>query len=249
MRIFAASIVLLLSTAVFAGPMENAESAIDDAITAVRTAGGECKSSALNSLKDGRDQFEAAKRSGNRLGMSKARRAIEDALDEATGCDGAPAKAMQAALDAMEGALETAEAAAAKPSPAEQKLKEKRQCWNYRNDYTPVDPGCHVTWKGQYAMDKQKFIALETKLRNEKDRFQQETILNRAFNWQNKDLLTAMQLERLLTHIKGDVDRLGAVKKLAKHVVDMENGSRVGRLFSDGRARRDALDEFKKRRY
>lgn len=249
MRSIALSFVLLFSVPAYAGSIDEAREAVAAAIDAVRAAGDECKGSALSSLKDARDQLDAAARSGNRLGLSKARRGVEDALDESTGCDGEPKARMNAALQALQGAMEAADVAANTPSPAEQKLKEKRQCWNYRNDYSPVDPGCHVTWKGQYAMDKQTFIALEKQLQNEKDRFQQETILNRAFNWQNKDLITAMQLERLLTHIRGDVDRLQAVKKLAKRVVDMDNGSRVGRLFSDARARRDAVEEFKKRRY
>ena len=239
----------LLSTQALAGPVTAAQKSVSEAIAAVRATGGECKKTALSPLKDARDHLDTAKRNRSEAGLQKARRAVEDALDESQGCEGDADEKMRMAWAAMNSMMDAAATAAATPSPAEKQLQEKRQCWNYRNDWSTVDPGCHVTWKGKYAMGKAAFIALENKLRNEKDRFQQEALLNRAFNWQKKDLLTARQLERLLGHIRGDVDRLEAVKKLAKHVVDMENGSRVGRMFKEARARRDALEEFNRRRY
>ena len=82
MRTIAVSIVVLFATPAFAGPIAAAQKSVGEAIAAVRAAGGECKETALSALKDARDQLDAAKRSGSRIGLSKARRAIEDALDD-----------------------------------------------------------------------------------------------------------------------------------------------------------------------
>ncbi|MEM6531757.1 MAG: hypothetical protein AAF654_04005 [Myxococcota bacterium] len=243
------TVLLFAPSLAFAGPITAAQGKVSSAVAAVRVAGGECKSSALGKLKDARDQLEVARTKKTPEGLTLARRAVEDAMDNATGCpDDATAK-MQAAFDSLSALLNSEAAAANAPNPRDKVLAEKRACWNYRNDWSSVDPGCHVTLKGKYAIGKADFTALRGKVSATPDRFAQMKILQKDFDWQSPKLLTAWQLELLLRELQNPVDQLEAVKLLAKKVVDTDNGHRVGKVFRDGRTRNDALEQFKVRRY
>ncbi|MEO1483291.1 MAG: hypothetical protein AAFU77_14385 [Myxococcota bacterium] len=248
-RVACFSVVLAVSPSVFAGPITGAQGQVSAALAAVRTAGGECKSTALGKLKDARDHLEVARSKKTPEGLTLARRAVEDAMDNATGCPADATEKMQTAFDGLSALLDQEADSANTPSPREKTLAEKRACWNYRNDWSSVDPGCHVALNGKYAIGKADFISARGKLSTTGDRFERMKFLEKEFGLRSQKLLTAWQLELLIRELRNPVDQLEAVKTLAKRVVDRKNGHRVAKVFRDGRARQDALEQFETRRY
>ncbi len=215
---------------------------ISSTIDAVRDAGGPCKAGTLTPLKDARDKLEGAKGRYLPSAIKKARRYVEDALDD--GGDSCPVDVqakLKEAISTLKGALD---AKAAQAAPGELRKKEMRACWDYRNDWKAVDPGCHSPKKGNYPQSKSDFNRILAKLKTTSDRFEKERIVNSELRSRRK-YFSVRQIDLILGTISSEVDRLGIVKIVAKRLCDSSNGHKLSRHFRDSRMRKDALDALR----
>lgn len=221
-----------------------ASDAIATAIKAVHGDSPECKKGVLRGLKDARDALATNQ---DKATIVTARRAVEDSFDMGSdGCKESTRQSIEAALTTLKSKLDQKGATEASAANA---IQLKKDCWNYRNDYTPFDKGCLKPLKGVYPMGKADFEKVIAEVSSTPDRFEKTRVLTRRFNWQAKDVLTAWQLDVILGKLSNPVDKLEIVKLLAKRVTNPEQGNRIGSHFSDGRIRRDALEELQKKRY
>lgn len=223
-----------------ANHLKNGLLAVNKALGQVRSTGGECKTKALDKLKDSRDALNAARGKPSLEVFTKARRAVEDAMDDAgDACAGGAADSMQTALDTLQKGLDAMGTAAETLSPDEKKLKEKRACWNYTNDWSRTDPGCHITKDGNYAMGKPGFDAILAKVRNVGDRHGKTAVVEEELGGK-RPYVTCMQLGTLGQYLMHDNDRLLMIEAIANRIVDPKNSNNVLRYFSDHRIRKEA---------
>jgi hypothetical protein len=217
--------------------------AINKALDAIRKDQAGCKTASLAGFKDGRDILETAKGRPTVDTFTRARRAVEDALDAASeACSPATQQAMQDALKLLRDNVDTAATKAAEPSPQEKKLVEMRQCWNYKNDWTAVDPGCHMPRGGSYAVNKADFDKLLAKVRGADDRFARTGVLEKELGRSSKIFVTCAQLAVLLRALENDIDRAETVKVTAARLVDFGNSGNIAATMSDMQSRQDALE-------
>lgn len=224
------------------------------AIDKVKKAGDECKQAALTPLKDARDALQGERAKPTVEGLTKVRRTVEDLADGLGDKCGAPvASELTRALERLQKAIdERAPAAAAANAPkaagsSAAASEEAKRCWNYKNPWTPVDPGCAHTKNGQPPLDRAAFDKLAGPVRATRDRFEQTGHLEKAFGMQ-KLYVTCLQVYTIINALGEEVDRLETVKRAASTLVDPHNAATIGRAFSDPNMRRDAVqsvDELK----
>jgi hypothetical protein len=248
MRHTALAIVLVLSA--FATPARAADDtgklslgAINKALDAVRKDQAPCKTAVLQGLKDGRDIIESAKGRPNVDTFTRARRKVEDAVD-ASGdvCAATTLEAMQGALRVLGENVDAAATKAAEPSPGEKRNVEMRQCWNYKNDWSAVDPGCYVNRGGSYAIGRADFDKLLAKVRGADDRYARTGVMERELGRSSKIFVTCAQLAVLLRVLENDIDRAETVKNTAARLVDFGNSGTIAATMSDMASRKDALE-------
>lgn len=217
------------------------------AVSAVRSASRTCKIKALGPLKDARDILERSPKSSR--ATTVARRKVEDALDS-DACRGAAQQAIENALKALTGAKDAAQDAAKQRENAAQErsaataaeMARKRACWNYRNDWTAIDPGCLKAKSGNYPIDKAVFRTLLGALKNGGDRFERAEVFSRKIGNKRRVYVTSRQLALLLGALLHPIDRLEAVKQVARRIVDPNDRASLLQKFSDARLRREAND-------
>ncbi len=216
--------------------------AVNKALAQVRSAGGDCQGKALAKMKDARDALNMARGKANLETFSKSRRAVEDAMDEAgNACAGGAQEAMQAALESLQQGLDAFATAAETPSPAEQNMREKRNCWNYTNDWSSVDPACHVTRDGHYPIGKDELNGILGKLHNTPDRFGKTSVMDEELGYSKKRYVSSLQLRAFLQGLLHDVDRLETVKLAADRLVDPKNAHTALDLIGDQQIRKEAM--------
>lgn len=223
-------------------PTATSLAAITKALDAVRKDAPACKSAALKELKDGRDLLEAAKGKASVETLTKVRRKVEDALDIGEECSPATQEALNVALKVLREVVDSAATAAAAPTPQEKKVAEMRQCWNYKNDWTAVDPACHAPREGHFPMSKLEFDKLLGKVQRGEDRFDKTRIIDEELGARTKLWVSAAQLAALLRNLENDIDRMETVKATAARLVDLNNSNTIAVTMSDAQARRDALE-------
>ncbi len=239
-RLVLCVVLLALPATASANHLKNGLLAVNKALGQVRSAGGDCKAKALGKLKDARDTLNMARGKPSLETFTKSSRAVEDAIDEAgDACAGNAATAMQSAHDILQQGLDAMGTAAETPSPAEKKLKEKRACWNYTNDWSRTDPGCHVTLDGRYAIGKTEFGAILSKVRKVGDRHGKTQVVEEQLG-SKRPYVTCLQLGTIGQHLLHDNDRLQMVKAVATRIVDPHNSYSVIRHFRDARIRKEA---------
>ncbi len=224
-------------------PTATSLAAVNKAVDAVRSDAAACKTVALKDLKDARDLLEAAKGKASVDTLTKARRKVEDVLDNSgDSCAATTQSALKAALKTLAEVLESTATAAAAPSPQEKKLGEMRQCWNFKNDWTAVDPACHTPRDGHFPMSKVEFNNLLSKLQRGDDRFDKTRILEDELGQRGKLWVSAAQLAALLRNLENDIDRAETVKVTISRLVDYANANTIAVTMSDMQARRDAQE-------
>jgi len=214
-------------------------------LAAPATASANHLKEALAKLKDARDALNMARGKPSLETFTKARRSVEDGIDDAgDSCAGNAATAMQSALGTLQKGLDAMGTAAETPSPAEKKLKEKRACWNFTNDWSRVDPGCYITRDGNYALGKNEFNTILAKVRKVGDRHGKTAVVEEELGYAKKPYITCLQLGTIAQYLLHDNDRLEAVKTTAERIVDPKNSYSVIRHIRDARIRKEAQRAF-----
>ncbi len=239
-----AMIVGLMIWAGAAGAAESPTKAmllgVNKALALARQDSEACRGGALGGLKDARDAIETTRGNPTVEALTKARRALEDLLDAGgAGCGPATRDAMQEAAAAIKAGLDAL--ANAPPSGVDKVKAEKRQCWNYRNDWSAVDPACHAPRDGHYPLPKAEIEAILAKIQGADDGFARVEVVNRDLAYEKKRYLSAAQLAAILARLETDIDRLEAVKTTARHLVDPKASGVAVQPIRDPAVRRDAL--------
>ena len=217
--------------------------AVNKALDAIRKDAAGCKTAALAGFKDARDILETAKGRPTVDTFTRARRKVEDAFDAASDtCAAATQQAMQDALKVLRDNVDTAATKAAEPSPQEKKLTEMRQCWNYRNDWTAVDPACHNPRGGNYPLPKVELDKILAKIQRADDRFDKSNVLEKEVGPSSKRFLSCGQLAVLIRGLVNDADRTEAVKSAAGNLIDFGNSGVVLATIGDMQFRKDAAE-------
>jgi len=227
-----------------AATLKNSLQAVNKAMNAVRKDSDACKKAALADLKNARDMLEASRGKANVDIFARAKRHTEDALDgSSSSCNTASKNAIQEAFDILSGNFDTQNEIASQPSPGEKKLQEKRNCWNYKNDWTDVDQACHIQVKGQFIINKADFQKILGKIQNSDDRFAKSKVLEDEFGYGGKKkLVSCMQVAAFLQRLTMDTDRLEAFKLISPKLVDSHNLGLVARTISDATIRGEIMD-------
>jgi hypothetical protein len=236
------SVLLLVTPATAsANHLKDGLLAVNKALGQVRAAGGVCQEKALSKLKDARDTLNMARGRASVDLFTKARRSVEDAMDDAGGaCTGGAAAAIQSTLESLQAGIDALANAVETPSPADKRLREKRACWNYVNDGSRTDPGCHVTRDGNYAIGKPQLHAILAKVRKVGDRFGKTQVVEEELGYAKKPYVTCLQLGTVAQHLLHDNDRLELVKATAERIVDPGNSNSIVRQIRDARIRKEA---------
>lgn len=231
-----------IALATGAGALQPSFEALNAALNAAREDSGKCRMAALKGLKDARDTLELHRSNPNAETLTKARRGAEDAYDASfSACSEATQKRLAKTVKVLQAALKAHRDAAAKPTPREKKLREKRQCWNYSNDWSPVDPACHAPRDGHYPLDKSAYTRLMSMIRSAGGRFAKTSLLEKQLGYSQQKWVSTKQLGNILELLSKPTDRLEVLKSVSKRIVDLDNATKLGRYFS-GRMRKDAMD-------
>jgi hypothetical protein len=217
--------------------------AINKALDAIRKDAAGCKTAALNGFKDARDILETAKGRPSVDTFTRARRAVEDAFDASSDACAAPTQqAMQDALKVLRDNVDTAATKAAEPTPQQKKTVEMRQCWNYKNDWTAVDPACYAPREGNYPLSKIELDKILAKMQRADDRFDKSNVLEKEIGPSSKRFLSCAQLAVLIRGLANDADRTEAVKSAAGNLIDFGNSGVALAVIADRQFRSDAAE-------
>lgn len=202
-----------------------------------------CKQAVMTPLKDARDSIQKA---ATVVNLTHARRTVEDLVDgPASVCGDAVKKELQRALDRLSDAItelspNTPAASNTRSTSVHPNLEAAKQCWNYVNAWTRVDPGCAHTKAGNPPWNRLMYEKLKGGITTAGDRFERTSFIEKLVGEQ-KIYLTCLQLNTLLPLFSEETDKIEIVKSFAPGLVDPHNASMLGQHIRNMQARKDML--------
>ncbi|MEZ4270211.1 MAG: DUF4476 domain-containing protein [Myxococcota bacterium] len=214
----------------------SATDALNAVIVKVRRDTPACQDATLEKLKGAREALLVAGIYEAPEAIALTQRKVEDAYDNAVAiCSTGVRTAIQNFYNNLTKTYGAFAPNKIELSEADRRLIEMRQCWNYKNDWTPVDPTCHGR-NGRYPLDKDRLLRILLNIQNDEDRFEQQHAFKRHILQTPERYISAMQLAVLLKQFTYGADRQKVLTLAHGRVLDPENTAQLVQLVSDAPA-------------